>query len=129
MPTMLHATIVPWWTFSNNTAFMTQHKESEVKHLQSNLVDYEDKEVENEGSCAGSNTSSSNDGENNESLDDQAKIDHVNYLFGNTTSETVRFKTFGKGFVPYKRCIAERENQCSSVTYEEREGQRIRLSL
>lgn len=115
------ATIVPWWTFSHNTAFMPEHKESEGN--------CEDKEVENEGSCAGSNTSSSNDEENNERLDDQAKTDHVNYFVGNTTSETVRFKTFGKGFVPYKRCIAEREKQFSSVTYEERKGQRIRLSL
>lgn len=38
-----------------------------------------------------------------------------------------RPKVYGKGFVPYKRCIAERENESSSK--EEREEQRIRLSL
>lgn len=36
----------------------------------------------------------------------------------------------GKGFVPYKRCIAERGKQASSITKEEsREEQRIHLSL
>ncbi|CAL0334799.1 unnamed protein product [Lupinus luteus] len=60
-------------------------------------------------------------------------------LLGHTTpSETsalsklrvrVRPETPTKGFVPYKRCIADRENQSSSLTEDKREVQRIRLSL
>ncbi|XP_061350335.1 protein REVEILLE 1-like [Gastrolobium bilobum] len=38
-------------------------------------------------------------------------------------------ETRGKGFLPYKRCFAERENQSSYVTSDKREEQRIRLSL
>lgn len=131
------STIVPWWsTLSHNTAFMPLHKEDldEGKNLHSNFVECEDKEVQKEGSCVGSNnTSSMNDVENNERSDDddQAKSTHVQcYLVGHTTpSETVwpKAKTCGgKGFVPYKRCIAERENQCLD---EEREEKRVRLSL
>ncbi|XP_052198065.1 protein REVEILLE 1-like isoform X2 [Diospyros lotus] len=35
----------------------------------------------------------------------------------------------GKGFVPYKRCLAERDSQLSSKTNEDREEQRVRLCL
>lgn len=126
-----HTTVVPWWTISRNSAFKPLHKEHEEKPLHSNHEECEDKETQKEGSCVGSNnTSSTNDGESNEISNDQDKIDHVNYLVGHITpSETVRHKTFGKGFVPYKRCMAERERQCSTVTEERREHQRIRLSL
>ncbi|KAK7305641.1 hypothetical protein VNO77_43548 [Canavalia gladiata] len=41
----------------------------------------------------------------------------------------VRPETCGKGFVPYKRCMAGRENQSSSVTAYNREDQCIHLSL
>lgn len=142
------ATIVHWGTISHNRPFMPLHKEHEEKNVDCNLVEFEDKEVQKEGSWTGSNsnTSSVHDGENNEKSDDQAKS-HVHCftkrdgkleLLGHTTapSETsaisklrVRNKTCGKGFVPYKRCMAERGNQNSLVTGEEREVQRIRLSL
>ncbi|KAG4966519.1 hypothetical protein AAZX31_14G195500 [Glycine max] len=127
-----HASIVPWWTLPHNTPFMPLHKEPKGKHLYSNLGEFEHKEVQKEGSWTGSNTSSIDDGDNTEKSDDQAK----SHVHGFSKSETltiselrVRPKTCGKGFVPYKRCMAERENQCSSVYYEEREEQRIKLSL
>ncbi|AES99134.1 putative transcription factor MYB-HB-like family [Medicago truncatula] len=126
------ATVVPWWTISDNSAFKPLHTEPEGKHLHSNHGECEDKEIQKEGSsCVGSNsTSSISDEESNERLDDQAKSDNVNYFVGHTTlNETVRLRTFGKGFVPYKRCMAERERQCSTVTDERREHQRMRLSL
>lgn len=143
------ATIFPWETISHNRPFIPLQKEHEEKNLDSNIVEFEDKEVQKEGSYwngSDSNTSSVHDGENNEKSDDQAKS-HVHCfnkgggqldLLGHTTapSETsaisklrVRHKTSGKGFVPYKRCMAERDNQNSFVTGEEREVQRIRLSL
>ncbi|XP_058748072.1 protein REVEILLE 1-like isoform X2 [Vicia villosa] len=120
------ATVVPWWTLSHSSAV---NKEPEEKHQHSNHAECEDKEIQKEGSsCAGSNnTSSINDGESNERSEDQAKSDHVQYLVGQ--SETVRLRTFGRGFVPYKRCMAERESHSSTVRDERREHQRIRLSL
>lgn len=40
----------------------------------------------------------------------------------------IRFGNYRSGFVPYKRCLAERDT-ASSSRIEEREEQRIRLSL
>lgn len=116
---------------------MPLHREPKGKHLFSNLGDFEHKEVQKEGSWTGSNTSSSNDGDNSDKSDDQAKTDgQLDFLGHTTANETssifelrVRPKTCGKGFVPYKRCMAERENKYSSVCDEEREEQRIKLSL
>lgn len=54
---------------------------------------------------------------------------HITPSETSATSELrvrVRPETCGRGFVPYKRCIAERENQSYA---EKREEQRIRLSL
>ncbi|KAK7321463.1 hypothetical protein VNO77_32129 [Canavalia gladiata] len=139
------ATIAPWWTFSHNTLFMPLHKDTTGKHLYHNLGEFEHKEVQKERSWTGSNTSSINDGDNNENSDDQAKshvhcfskgdeqLDPVGQTIPSETSPIselrMRTKTFGKGFVPYKRCMAEREKQYSVVNNEEREEQRIRLSL
>lgn len=41
----------------------------------------------------------------------------------------VRTASCGKGFVPYKRCMPQTENQSSSVTADDREEQCIQLSL
>lgn len=133
------ATVLPWWTLSQNRPFMPLHKEPEGKHLDSNLGEFESKEVQKEGSWTDSNTSSVSDGENNEKPDYQAKNTHVHrcQLDHTTPSETstiseprVRPKTWGKGFVPYKRCMSNRENHYySPVTGEKREEQRIKLSL
>ncbi|KAE9598837.1 hypothetical protein Lal_00022411 [Lupinus albus] len=64
--------------------------------------------------------------------------ENLELLAHSTPSETsaisklrvrVRPETSAQGFVPYKRCIADRENQSSSLTKDKREVQRIRLSL
>ncbi|KAF7816299.1 protein REVEILLE 1 [Senna tora] len=80
-------------------------------------------EAEKEGCWRGSNITSSI--KDDEKLDVKAKTT----LPPSETSAICERKERLKGFVPYKRCIAERENQCSPVTMEERNGQRIRLSL
>jgi hypothetical protein len=108
------ATVVPWWTLSDNSAFKPPHKEHEGENSHSNNREREDKETQKDGSCVGSNTSSINDGESNERESQCLPIRH---------------KTFGKGFVPYKRCMTERESHCSTITDERREHQRMRLSL
>ncbi|KAK4278077.1 hypothetical protein QN277_015971 [Acacia crassicarpa] len=85
-------------------------KVPEGKQLDSNLREIEHVEVMNTSSCVNKD----------EISDMEAKRD---------TKAVFDLKRCGKGFVPYKRCIAEREKQALSVTKEEREGQRIRLSL
>lgn len=45
------------------------------------------------------------------------------------SSLPVGARNFGKGFVPYKRCVAERDVQQPHIGSDEREGQRIRLCL
>ncbi|KAK7385657.1 hypothetical protein VNO78_31425 [Psophocarpus tetragonolobus] len=128
------ASIVPRWTLPHSATFVALHKEPKGKHLYSNLGEFEH-EVQKEGSWTGSNTS----------LDDKAKSHvhcfskgdgHLNFRGHTTLKETsaiselrVKPKTCGKGFVPYKRCMAERENQYTSVCDEEREEKRIKLSL
>ncbi|RDX77575.1 Protein REVEILLE 1, partial [Mucuna pruriens] len=138
------ATIVTRWTLPHNAPFMPLHKEPKGKNLYSNLGEFQHKEVQKEGSWTGSNTSSINDGDNTGKSDDQAKshvhcfikrdgqldlLDHTTLSEKSTISELrVRPKTCERGFVPYKRCMAERENQYSLVS-DEREEQRIKLSL
>ncbi|XP_047170953.1 protein REVEILLE 1-like [Vigna umbellata] len=112
------ASIVPRWTFSHNALSVPLHRELKGKHLYSNLGDFEHKEVQKEGSWTGSNTSSVNDGDNTAPSETSGIFEL-----------RVRAKTCGKGFVPYKRCMAERENKYSSVCDEEREEQRVKLSL
>ncbi|XP_030521665.1 protein REVEILLE 7 isoform X2 [Rhodamnia argentea] len=51
---------------------------------------------------------------------------------GNTSvapEQMARQERQGRGFMPYKRCIAEREMQPSGVMNQEREVRRVRLSL
>ncbi|XP_054793669.1 protein REVEILLE 1-like isoform X1 [Prosopis cineraria] len=111
-------------------------------HLQSNNKEVEDDKVEKEASWCGSNiTNSINDGDNDENADVEARS-HMHChrkgekldFFGRMTTPRDTSdvsETWGrpKGFVPYKIFIAERENQPLPVTAEERDGQRIRLSL
>lgn len=121
-------TFVPWLSLPHIRPLMPLHiEEPDGKHLDSNPGDVEDKEVQKEGSFTNSNTSSTsvNNGKNEEKPYIRAKND-TSAMF----DLRGRIKNCGKGFVPYKRCIAERDNQSSpSVTKEEREEQRIRLSL
>ncbi|KAI9100156.1 hypothetical protein K1719_024374 [Acacia pycnantha] len=102
------ASFVPCWSIPH---IRSLHKKvPEGKQLDSNLREIENVEVMNTSSCVNKD----------EISDMEAKRD---------TKAIFDLKRCGKGFVPYKRCIAEREKQALSVTKEEREGQRIRLSL
>lgn len=101
------ASFVPCWNLPHIR--LLHKKQPEGKQLDSNLTEMERVEVKNEGSLTSSNTSSSvNEGKQS---DMQAKRDtSAIFDFGG------RQTNWGKGFVPYKRCIAERESQASSVT-------------
>ncbi|GAU30102.1 hypothetical protein TSUD_295830, partial [Trifolium subterraneum] len=79
---------------------------------------------EEESSCTGSNTESvcdmENQSKNNSSdTDDSQSQKHH--------QEGVVIKKSGRGFVPYKRCLAERDENSLIVGLEEREGQRARV--
>ncbi|KAK4274988.1 hypothetical protein QN277_018137 [Acacia crassicarpa] len=94
----------------------------------------EDK-VEKELSWGGSNmTSSVNDGDiNDENPDDVEARSHMHFSGDLTTprepSTISELLVRSKGFVPYKKFLAERENQPFPITAEERDCQSIRLSL
>ncbi|KAL1348578.1 hypothetical protein HN51_024556 [Arachis hypogaea] len=115
------ATVVaPWWILSHNRPFIPLHKQPEEKNRDSDLGEFETKEVQKEPSWSGSNTSSVSDEENTAKSKEQGM-----------SRIRVRPRTFGKGFVPYKRCMAEREKNhyYSTMTCEKTEEQRIKLSL
>ncbi|XP_077220525.1 protein REVEILLE 1-like isoform X2 [Tasmannia lanceolata] len=100
----------------------------------------DDKEVQEEGSGTDSDTDSISEvgvGEKNSyfvEASDKTKEPIV--FFCLKASENSAFscrqacsKNSAKGFVPYKRCVAERDVQQSQIGSEEREAQRIRLCL
>ncbi|KAI4307700.1 hypothetical protein L6164_030860 [Bauhinia variegata] len=104
---------VPWCKVRPFIPLPQQREESVGKHSESNFGEVEDTEIQKEWSWSGSNTSA----DNAEKPDIEAK-----------TSSQQRARNCAKGFVPYKRCIAEREGENQSCA-EDREEQRIRLSL
>ncbi|CAL0323900.1 unnamed protein product [Lupinus luteus] len=71
-------------------------------------------------SCTGSNVESvsgmENQGKNSDAVDSQYKKSHHK-----------EGKVSQRGFVPYKRCLAERDANSLIASLEEREGQRARL--
>lgn len=96
----------------------------------------EGKETQKEGSSTGSNAESVDaelSGEKNMEIEAQSSRNVVEEsvrasvpsLFERRANSTKRVK----GFVPYKRCLAERGVSSSTLTGEEREEQRTRLCL
>lgn len=137
---------LPWWTFCGGTLFpITSYSQPEPMkmHLDSNLKEVRDKEFRKEGSWTGSNSKSVNEDDNfdknsdvdtkswRQSLDEEEKESYS--VFELKPSETSAFSVIRsspmkhmKGFVPYKKRMAERDYQLSAVTGDEREGQRLR---
>lgn len=98
--------------------------------------DLEDTETQKEGSSTGSNAESEDaelSGDKNLEIEAQSSRNlvvesvraSVPSLFERRENSTKRVK----GFVPYKRCLAERGISSSTLTGEEREEQRTRLCL
>ncbi|KAJ8550187.1 hypothetical protein K7X08_033894 [Anisodus acutangulus] len=101
-----------------------------------NEKNLEDKETQKEGSSTGSNTESVDaelSGDKNleiEALSSRILVEEsvrasVSSLFERRANSKKRVK----GFLPYKRCLAERGISSSTLTGEEREEQRTRLCL
>lgn len=137
------------WTLYGSVPFPISpyHKQETGKvHLDSNLQEIQDKGFQKEGSWTGSNSKSVNEedsfdkhseGETQScrfSFDKEEK--EPNVIFELKPSEKSAFYVIKaspdksmKGFVPYKKRVAEREAPSSTITGDERVEQRIRLRL
>lgn len=140
---------LPWCAFYGNSPFASVplHNRVQMKACPSFVcAQTQDAEVQNEGSWTGSNTGSMNaggDGDRNLEVETESrrvsseKEENVQQSkLQVRTSENLSFSeqqmALGKclkGFVPYKRCVAERDTQSSTIACDEREEQRIRLFL
>ncbi|XP_059285730.1 protein REVEILLE 1-like isoform X1 [Lycium ferocissimum] len=101
-----------------------------------NDKDMEDKQNQKEGSSTGSNTEpvSAEMGGDNKNMDVEAQSsgkDLSSFRPNETPSLARRASSTKriKGFVPYKRCLAESGINCSMLSGEESEEQRTRLCL
>ncbi|PON63265.1 GAMYB transcription factor [Trema orientale] len=84
----------------------------------------EDKEVQKERSCTDSNEGSANGEEN---LGDK-NIEAVDsFSHEPCTKRSVEPCNSRRGFVPYKRCLAERDNASSTIISNDRERRKIRV--
>ncbi|XVE57202.1 hypothetical protein DITRI_Ditri04bG0072600 [Diplodiscus trichospermus] len=114
---------LPWWAFYQGlplyyfSSFNQTHTDSCVEERM------KEKEILNERSCTGSDTGSvsqaDNKEKNSDSVDSQGK--HP------CPGEKMTSQKCSKGFVPYKRCLAERDMSSSVVLSEERGSQRARV--
>ncbi|KAK3218687.1 hypothetical protein Dsin_012657 [Dipteronia sinensis] len=136
---------IPQWSFYGGMAFPVTpyHKQESVKIvLDSSLGEVQDKQFVKEGSWTGSNSKSVEDEYDNfdknsdmETQSCQRTLDQEEKepvsVFELKQSEKSAFSAIrgAKGFVPYKRRLAERDTQSSTIIIDEREEQRIRLSL
>ncbi|XP_077246975.1 protein REVEILLE 1-like isoform X2 [Tasmannia lanceolata] len=131
-------TSMPWWALYGSLPFplIPSHNiKSRVTQSDSHME--ASKEVQKEGSWTDSNSGSICEvgvRENSDIVDSQYvessdKMKEPVTLFHLKPSENSAFSCRAKGFVPYKRCVAERDVEQSQIGGEEREGQRIRLCL
>ncbi|KAM7278607.1 hypothetical protein ACFE04_005741 [Oxalis oulophora] len=116
MPSVINAP-VPWWAIYQGVPVckVTPYSQTSANPCA------EARQKDNEASCTGSNTGSTSEIENreknSEAVDSQRQQSPDCKIIPNKCT---------KGFVPYKRCIAERDMMNSSIS-EERKGQRARV--
>ncbi|XP_019224850.1 PREDICTED: protein REVEILLE 1-like isoform X2 [Nicotiana attenuata] len=112
-------TTLPWWSWYQDLVYRYISSCSQTAAETATPCQRpKNEEAQREGSSTGSSTGSASE------VDD-----------GNRSSETVESKyttksdkwNNSKGFVPYKRCLAERDGMTSGVELEERESQRVRV--
>jgi hypothetical protein len=138
---------IPRWNFYGGLPFpsLPFHKvEPSKAYVESDLGEIQDKEVQKEESWTGSNTGSVNDGENGDKCSEaetqrrplilKNENQEAHLVFQLRRSEQSAFSELRtspqkrvKGFVPYKRCVADRDSQSSTTTGQEREEKQIRL--
>ncbi|CAK7327915.1 unnamed protein product [Dovyalis caffra] len=117
---------IPWWVFHQGVPFLSptscghtsQHKPMPSCEEERS----EEKEILNERSCTGSNAGSVGELEKVESLV------VVDSQCGQTSVEgKSSHQKRARGFVPYKRCLGERDVKSMPTVYKERERQRARV--
>ncbi|XP_020548212.1 protein REVEILLE 7-like isoform X1 [Sesamum indicum] len=107
---------LPWSTWYHSTAF--PYSSSYNNTVIENFEGLKDEELQREGSLVGSNSGSTGEVNN-----DNRNSDVVDSKQLSSPGK----KECGKGFVPYKRCLAERDDKLSISFLQEREGQRARV--
>lgn len=143
------STPVPCWTFYGVPYPFLQLRNSvqEREYMHVDRNDVQEKVLQKHGSLTGSNSGSINvetdgdktwemDTQSCQSLSDKQDVEQkltslfkprADIAFTEQTSILTKANN-KKGFVPYKRCLAERDNG-TLITGEEREEQRTRLCL
>jgi hypothetical protein len=116
---------IPWWTLCQGVPFLyltSNDHTSAQKPIPCVEERFEEKEILNERSCTSSNVFSVGDLENGErNLD-------VDSQCGQPSVEgTSSLQKSTRGFVPYKRCLGERDVKSTVIISEERERQRARV--
>ncbi|PIM97310.1 hypothetical protein CDL12_30220 [Handroanthus impetiginosus] len=128
----------PWLTLCNNSSHSTLEVHSPTPIKPRPSCDKKDNDEQKEGSVTGSNTdsvsASTHEGKNREADSSHVSLERntrnekpfLSYKLSKRISADCR-----KGFVPYKRCLAEQRSATFSSTEstEEREKQRVRLCL
>lgn len=115
---------LPWWSlYQGLPAFYLRPCSDQILYPTPLRPSPKGRIREEESSCTGSYTESvcdimENQSKNSDIVDSQCQKHH---------EEGVALKKSGRGFVPYKRCLAERDGNSLIVALEEREGQRARV--
>ncbi|XP_059454559.1 protein REVEILLE 7-like isoform X2 [Corylus avellana] len=117
---------LPWWTLCPGLPFYylpPAYDQSSVQiPADSRVEEKTEGDILKERSCPGSNSASVSEAENGEK-----NLNGVDSECQEPLHISPRKSM--KGFVPYKRCLAERDRSSSMVVLEEREGQRARVCI
>lgn len=115
----------PWWALYQGLPYfhLPSHNQTSIQIPTDSCVEEKTKErdIINERSCSGSNSLSVSEVENGEK-----NLDAVDSQCQEPKERINPCKSM-KGFLPYKRCLAERDGNSSVTALEEREGQRARV--
>lgn len=119
---------LPWWTLCPGVPFyyLPAYDQSSVQIPADSCAEEKTEgDILKERSCPGSNSASVSEVENGEKNLDGVDSECQGPLHMGSISPCKSMK----GFVPYKRCLAERDRNSSMVVLEERQGQRARFCL
>lgn len=118
---------LPWWSLYQSPPFcyFPSYNQTSVQvHTDSYVeVDTIEGDVMKESSCTSSNSASVNEVEKGEKNSDAVDSESQKPL----RRERISSCNSMRGFVPYKRCLAQRDANSSVVDMDEREGQRARV--
>ncbi|KAF5469281.1 hypothetical protein F2P56_013365 [Juglans regia] len=118
---------LPWWSLYQGQPFcyFPSYNQTSVQVPTGSYVEVDtmEGEVMKERSCTSSNSASVSEVENGEKNSDAIDSESQKPLRKGRISPCNSMR----GFVPYKRCLAERDTNSSMVDMDEREGQRARV--